>query len=173
MSSQPEILDRYYNLLEQTLREHDLLDKPCQIFNLDEAGMPLDPAPPRVVVPKGTKHATFIMSGNKAQLSVLCLCNAAGYVIPPMIVFDHLTLKPEMVTGEVPGTMYGLSKNGWMDMELFELWFNHHFLAHVPPVRPILLMMDGHSTHFQPRVVRLVAKEEIIVFFAHHRIQPA
>ena len=44
-------LNRYYELLEQTLREHDLLDKPCQIFNLDETGMAV-PAPPKVVAPK-------------------------------------------------------------------------------------------------------------------------
>ena len=43
--SQPEILNHYYDLLQQTLLEHDydLADKPNQIFNLDESGMPLDP----------------------------------------------------------------------------------------------------------------------------------
>ena len=60
--------------------------------------------------------------------------------------------------------MYGLSSNGWMDTELFEIWFKHHFLMHVPSCRPILLMMDGHSTHFQPSVVRMAAKEEVILF---------
>lgn len=36
-----------------------------------------------------------------------------------------------------------------MNTELFELWFKHHFLAHASPSRPLLLVMDGHSTHLQ------------------------
>ena len=67
---------------------------------------------------------------------MLACCNAAGYTIPPLVIFDRKTLKPEMTVGEVPGTMYGLSSSGWIDTELFELWFAHHFLAHAPPVRP-------------------------------------
>ena len=58
--SQPEILNHYYNLLEQTLLEHDLADKPNQVFNLDELGMPLDPHPPRIIAVKGIKHPTSI-----------------------------------------------------------------------------------------------------------------
>ena len=46
MASDPEIMNNYYNLLELTLSENDLLDKPAQIFNIDETGMPLDPSPP-------------------------------------------------------------------------------------------------------------------------------
>ena len=81
-----------------------------------------------------------------------------------------------MVTGEVPGTMYGLSSNGWMDIELFEQWFSHHFLAYTPPTRPILLLLDGHSTHYQPNVIRATAKEQVIVFclppHTSHMTQP-
>lgn len=32
VSSSPQIISRYYDLLEQTLTDNDLLDKPCQIF---------------------------------------------------------------------------------------------------------------------------------------------
>ena len=69
-----------------------------------------------------------------------------------------------MTSGEVPGTMYGLSSNGWMDDKLFDLWFKHYFLMHVPSCRPDLLMMDGHSTHFEPSVICMAAKEEVILF---------
>lgn len=34
-------------MLEDTLRENGILDKPCQLFNTDEMGMPLDPKPPK------------------------------------------------------------------------------------------------------------------------------
>jgi len=28
--------------------------------------------------------------------------------------------------------MYGLSDNGWIDIEIFENWFIHHLLVHAP-----------------------------------------
>ena len=47
---------------------------------------------------------------------------------------------------------------------------------HSPSCRPILLMMDGHSTHFEPSVIRMAAKEEVILFFlpphSTHLTQP-
>ena len=38
--------------------------------------------------------------------------------------------------------MYGLSDSGWVDSELFHLWFENHFLTHAPASRPLLLIMD-------------------------------
>ena len=130
------------------------MEKPCQIFNCDESGLPLTPHPPQVVVPKGVKHPIAISTGDRSQMTVLACCSAGGYVIPPFVIFDRKTLKPEMVVGEVPGTMYGLSSNGWIDTERFEQWFMHHFLAYAPPTCPLLLLLDGHSTHYQPAVIR-------------------
>ena len=162
--SSPDILNRYYDLLESTLEENNLMDKPCQVFNADESGMPLDPPSLKVVATSGAKHSQVICSGNKAQITILACCNAAGYAMPPMVIFDRKSLKPELTVGEVPGTMYGLSGSGWIDTELFELWFSQHFLAYAPPARPLLLLLDGHSSHYQPGFVKQAAEEQVIVF---------
>lgn len=164
VSSTPAILDCYFDLLESTLEQNDLTDKPYQIFNADESGMPFDPPSLKVVVPSGARHSQVRSTGAKGQVTVLACCSAAGYSMPPMVIFDRKTLKPELTNGEIPGTMYGLSSSGWIDSELFELWFSHHFLAHAPPVRPLLLLLDGHSSHFNPEFVRKAAKEQVIVF---------
>ena len=158
VSSSPAILDRYYDLLWSTLEENDLTDKPCLIFNVDES------AALKVVAPCGVRHSQVVCAGNKAQITVVACCNAAGYTMPLMVIFDRKTLKPEMATGEVPGTMYGLSRSGWMDGDLFELWFTHHFLPYAPPTRPLLLLLDGHSSHYQLNVVKKAAEEQVILF---------
>jgi len=36
-----EIIDHYYNLLEETMSDNNLLSAPYLIFNADETGMPL------------------------------------------------------------------------------------------------------------------------------------
>ena len=92
-----------------------------------------------------------------------CSC-ANGYVIPPFVIFDRKTLSPELTNGEIPGTLYGLSANGWIDMELFSAWFFNHFLKYVPKYRLILLLLDGHASHYCPKVIRMAAKEKVIIF---------
>ena len=47
--------------------------------------------------------------------------SARGCYIPPMVVFKRKGLTEDLIDGEVPGTIYGMSKSGWMDGELFSL----------------------------------------------------
>ena len=74
------------------------------------------------------------------------------------------TLHPDMTVGELPGTFYGMTHNGWMNHELFDNWFRCYFMWYAPPVRPLLLLMDGHSSHYCPDAIRLAAKEKVILF---------
>lgn len=53
------------------MEENDLLNKPCQIYNIDETGMPLNPSSPLVVTTKRQKHPQTIMTGNKSQITDL------------------------------------------------------------------------------------------------------
>ena len=111
-SSTPEQIDTYFDVLEQTLLENELLDKPCQVFNLDETGMLLDPKKLKVVSEKGVKNPSYMSSGSKSQITVVGCISASGYTIPPMVVWDRKTLHPDMTVVEIPGTFYGLTQNG-------------------------------------------------------------
>ena len=108
-------------------QRNEILDKPSLIFNMDESGFPLDPKNPFIVCRRGERHPSFITSGSKVQITVLACCNAAGYAIPPLVIFDRKILKPELTFGEVPGTMYGLSSSGWIDSEIFDGCFRITF----------------------------------------------
>ena len=68
------------------------------------------------------------------------------------------------MVGEIPGTLYGSSPNGWIDRELFLYWFCKPFLMSVPRARPLLLLMDGHSTHYGPDLIKIAAEEQILIF---------
>ena len=119
------------------------------------------PSLPRVVAGRGIRHPSAVVSGDKSQITVLVCCSASGYALPPFVIFDRQNLKPRLTVGEVPGTVYGLPKKGWMDGELFDMWFARHFLTQVCP---LLLLMDGHSSHYQPAVIKRAAEEGIIMF---------
>ena len=51
-------------------------------------------------------------------------------MLPPLVIFSRKQLSPELTVGDVPSTMYVLSDKGWMDGEIFNNWFTHHFLVH-------------------------------------------
>ena len=160
-----EVMDTYFDLLEETVLQNDLVSKPGLIFNCDESGMPLSHRPGSVIAKKGQKHVTALVSGNKTQITVLICASAAGNPIPPMVIFDRKNLNQELTIGEIPGTMYGLNPgSGWIDQELFRDWFERHFLQYAPAARPLLLLLDGHSTHYRPEVVRLAASNGVIMF---------
>ena len=57
------------------------------------------------------------------------------------------------------GSRYGVSDKGWVDQELFYYWLKDHFLANAASRRPLLLLLDGHSSHFELQSIQF-AKEE-------------
>ena len=144
-ASDPSSLEVYFDLLEETLDENELQSSPGQIYNMDETGLPLDPKPPKTVHLKGAKNAVACTSGGKSQITSVGCVNAAGQALPLMVIWDRKTMAPALAEGEVPGTVYGLSPKGWMDQELFDLWFTSHFLRYASRERPLLLILDGHS----------------------------
>ena len=81
-----------------------------------------------------------------------------------MVIFDGKYLNYQWTTDEVPGTYYGMSGKGWMDQELFKHWFQDHFLKYAVPTRPLLLLMDGHSSHYEPSSVELAKNNDVILF---------
>jgi hypothetical protein len=94
LASDDQLIDQYFSILEQALTENKLTDKPFQIFNMDETGVPLDPKPAKIVSQRGSKHPIAASSGRKEQITVVACTNAGGYYLPPMIIWKTKTLSP-------------------------------------------------------------------------------
>ena len=139
--------------------------QPRSIYNVDETGIPFNPCPPKIVSTKGkeTKKVRYRSSGRKGQITVVACVNAAGQSIPPMVIFDAAKLNPAWTKSEVHGTKYGVSSNGWINTDLFEGWFIEHFIEHAVSARPLFLLLDGHSTHYQPQVIRFAMEHDCII----------
>ena len=163
-------IDKYFKLLKSTLEEHDFADKPHRIYNVDESGMPLEHKQPKRIAERGTKKVYGRSSGNKAQITIVACASATGVALPPMVIFQGTRLNYELTIGEVPGTLYGLSERGWIDQTLFFRWFNDIFTKYISPARPVLLMLDGHSTHYTPEVVHAAAKQGVVMHPTQHTV---
>ena len=129
---------------------------------MDESGFPLDPKPPKGVFARGEKNPVSVSSGNKAQITVVGCVSAAGQCMPPTIIWPRKKMPPELAFGEVPGSTYGVSQSGWMNQLIFSRWFKQHFLRYVPAARPLLLLLDGHSSHYCPDTLKLAQEDDVI-----------
>ena len=62
------------------------------------------------------------------------------------------------------GSRYAVSDKGWVDQELFYLWLKEHFLENAVSRRPLLLLLDGHSSHFEPQSIQFAKENGIVIF---------
>ena len=78
-----------------------------------------------------------------------------------MVIFKGEKFNHQWSVGEVPGTLYG--------------WLDKLFIPQIPAHRPVLLMLDGHGSHFTPDALKKAADEGVITFCipnTTHRGQP-
>ena len=148
-------MDHYFSLLKRTLMDNNLLDKPCRIYNMDETGMPLNYKQPKRIAPKGMRKVYGLSSGNTTRIAVVACGNAAGHVLPPMVILKGENFNHEWSVGEVPNTLYGMSENGWIDQELYNNWLEKIFIPNIPSYRPVILLLDGHKSHYTPEAIFL------------------
>ena len=164
----------YFDKLKKTLEENNLMKNPAQIYNVNETGMLLDHHPPKVVAIKGQKKVCCRTSGNKLPVTVIPRVSATGHTLPPFVIFDVKNLNMEWTKGEVAGTRYRLSSIGWVDTDLFKEWLVKHFLNFTVGGRPLMLILDGHSTHYQPELIKYAMKHNLFCLPPHttHKSQP-
>ena len=171
-----DTISHYFTLLKQTLKENNLTNSPGQIYNVDESGVPLDPKAPNVVTKKGAKKVRYRSTGKKGQITIVACGSATGQIIPPTVIFEAKNVNHSWTKNEIPGMCYGCSDSGWITTELFESWLCEHFLKHAVSERPLLLLLDGHSTHYQPRLIRYARDNQIILLclppHTTHEAQP-
>ena len=63
-----DTINQYFDLLENTLTEHNLLQHPSQIYNVDESGIPLDLKSPIIVSKRGVKKVHYRQLEKKVRL---------------------------------------------------------------------------------------------------------
>ena len=55
-----EVLERYFEMLNDCLNENDIFDNPSKIYNCDETGIPLNPTCHKVVDKVGSHNPSYI-----------------------------------------------------------------------------------------------------------------
>ena len=144
----PEVIDRWFNqCLKPTLDTLKIGDKPKCIYNVDESGFPLSGRPAHVICKRGMKSLQSIIGGSgRKNITVQVCVGADGTLLPPYIVCTGKHLMANCTNGGPLGTRYAVSHNGWMTTPACIDWFRNLFIPPLPEERPILLILDGHSS---------------------------
>lgn len=151
---------------------------PLQIFNMDETGFQLVTKGQRIVTHIGDRNVYVRVSGERSETISAAVCgNAAGSIIlPPFFIFKGESL-PAHLRGATypPMSLFACSESGYMNSALFQAWFRM-LIDHLPSIRPILLLLDGHKSHGSLEVLEMARKNNIIIlcFPPHttHKYQP-
>ncbi|KAL8565339.1 hypothetical protein ACOMHN_029034 [Nucella lapillus] len=153
-----------------------LLSCPERIFNADESGFSICPKTKRVITMMGTKHVYSVTSGTRQQVTVLACSSAVGKYIPPLLIFPY-TRDPRFNALEgFEDAFFQKTPNGWITEEVFFTFLRDIFIPSLKSKRPVVLFVDGHSSHHSMAISTLCEENGIILYclkaHASHIIQP-
>ena len=153
-------------MLSEVIIDNELNLKPECIFSCDETILNLNKNTQKVIVPKTLRNAHSRNVSSSEHTTIHVCVNAAGNAIPLMIIF-----KASMPGGKYSDqgpeqALYGKSKSGFMDGELFVKWFELLFVpkARPSPQNPVLLLLDGHASHCTVELIDCAKRNNVILF---------
>ena len=172
-----EVVDDFFAKLAAVYSRLGLLNRPMQIYNADETGISKVHSPKmKIVARRGQKTVWSLTSGERGRThTILICCSAAGYCIPPLIIFPRVRMNDKLKTGAPPGTIFETSPKGWINKDIFSHWLDF-FIKCIPKTRPVLLVYDGHASHISIEVIEKARKNDVhlLCLPAHgtHILQP-
>ncbi|XP_039296637.1 tigger transposable element-derived protein 1-like [Nilaparvata lugens] len=174
--SNPVIIADYFSKLENLLLKLDLFNKPSQIWNVDETGLTYVVKPNKIVCQIGKKYVYKRTYGERGQTQTVIGCASAdGSFLPPFVIFKGVRWDEALKNGSLPHSITRLSPKGWITSALFLEWFKFS-IESIGPQRPVLLLMDSHSSHIGPEIISLAKENSVFLmtFPPHtsHLLQP-
>ncbi len=172
-----DVVFTWFDAFEKFLQEHNITSSD-QIFNCDESGFPLQScSPKKVCIDKVMKRSFHFANSSKTSITTLvCIC-ANGSVIPPAVYFPGKKLNPEYCIGFPRNVFLAFSDSGWMETYHFYGWMVNHFVKRIPPLRPVVLLIDGHVSHLDYNTSVFCRDNEILLYrlppHTLHVLQPA
>lgn len=179
-----ENIRSWFSKIRQYFVENNLMEllrDPKRIFNCDESGFYLSPQEKQVLVRKGSKKVySRTANDEKECLTVLISIAADGAIPPPLVMFPYKRYVPSHITVNIPkGWGMGHSDSGWMTSEAFYEYITnvfHPWLKEKGIQMPVVLFLDGHSSHININLSEYCKEHGIILtaFYpnATHRLQP-
>ena len=93
-SSNSEIISDFFAKLGAVCAKLNLLNKPMNIFNMDETGVSVVHKGEKVVTEMGRKNVWALTSGEKGKTHTILTCvSASGFVLAPFLIYPRQRIK--------------------------------------------------------------------------------
>nr|CAI5830211.1 unnamed protein product [Callosobruchus analis] len=131
-----------------------------------------------VLGPKG-KNIYDVGTSDKDNVTTLIAVNAAGLIAPPLTIYKFKRLPKTYATAAPEGWGVGTSDSRWMQSKQFYEYFANvfiKFLDYQAILRPVIVFVDGHSSHLSLNLSNLCRENGIILIClppnTTHLLQP-
>ena len=135
---------------------------------------------PEILALKGKRQIGALTAAERGCLVTVVVCmSASGIFVPPLIIFPWKNAGHLFTRGAPPGTIFKYQPSSWINCEIFMEWFEHFVsVTKLSASDPLLLIVDGHSSHTRNLHLIVKAREchvAIICFPPHstHKLQPS
>lgn len=126
----------------------------------------LSPKGGLILAEKGKQVYGTSRNSDKENITNLITVNAAGDFAPPLTIFKFDRLPASYVNKAPTGWSLGKSENGWMTAKTFFEYFAnvlHPFFVEKGYEFPIIIFLDGHSSHLSLQLSEFCREKKIIV----------
>ena len=150
-SASRKTLDKYYKEIGTILTNHNLKNKPQNIYHIDDTGVSTEHNPPKVVCNTNSKPQN-ITSPRSSNVAIIAAGNVLGNSGPPYYVFPGQRWNPDFLSGACPDADGEMSKKGWSNSQVFQNYVPKHFATFVKlsddkTSDHTLILYDGHKSH--------------------------
>jgi len=108
--------------------------------------------------------------------SLACICEDLDIKVPPFVLYPGKSTKACNLVDLPPQTDTMSTAKGWITTHSFRYWVESIFLKNIPSTRPVLLILDGHSTHITWELTKYRERNliELLCLPSHasHILQP-
>ena len=175
----PKIIGEWFNLVQKTILQYGI--DPDDIYNFDETGFAMGLTATAKVITRREYYGrrSLLQPGNREWVTAIECINAAGWALPPCIIFKGKVFLESWFEGLPSNWRFEVSPNGWTSDEIGLRWLQKLFipstLSHMKG-RYRLLVLDGHGSHLTPQFDQICEENDIIPIcmppHSSHLLQP-
>jgi hypothetical protein len=178
LNEDARVITPWFKLVQDMKAKYGILDE--DTHNFDETGFMMGVIKGQIIFTGSEKRSNpkRIQPGNRDWVTIIQGVCAAGWAIPPFVIFSGKVLISEWYPGMPRDWVITVSPNGWTNNKLAIAWLEH-FNAHTEErTQGIyrLLIVDGHESHSSHEFYKYCEEHKIIVLcmpsHSSHLLQP-
>ena len=166
MCANPATVNNFFDQYKQVLEDNGI-ESPLNIWNCNDSGVQNISKEQDVIGVLGEKANSQVPTERGETSTILIFANAAGQVLPPLVIHKGHRVNDSWIQGTSPDIMVRASVKGYINKRIFyeySLKWIQWLCRYKCLYKRHLLLLDVHKTHiYNIRFIRLMVCNNIEV----------